>query len=110
MTSEETLHVSDRLLRKRSLLQRPFYRAWQRGELSRQLLATCSRAYHPHHAAFPKCWENAIPLVVDAAIKSTLEDNIHEELTNLETSPDPRLGFPSRTDQNRELVRVALLQ
>jgi pyrroloquinoline-quinone synthase len=106
MKTDETLHVFDRLLRKRSILQRPFYRAWQRGELSRQQLATCSRGCYTHHAAFPKCLENAIQLVVHAAIKSTLEDNLHDELTNLEMSPDPWLGFAYGTGQTREVVRT----
>ena len=87
MTTEETLHVFHRLLRKRSILQRRSTVAWQRGELSRQQLATCSRAYYPHGAAAPKCLENAIQLVADAAIKSTLEDNLHYELTNPEPPP-----------------------
>ena len=33
MRTEETLRVLDDLIRERSILQHPFYRAWQRGEL-----------------------------------------------------------------------------
>ena len=109
MRTEETVHVFDRLIRKRSVLERPFCRACQRGELSRQQLATCSRACCTHAAAAPKCLENTIQLVVDTAKKSTLQNNFHDELTDLETSPDPWLAFALGTGQNRELVKTAPL-
>src|SRR5436190_10350085 len=107
MTVEDTLHVLDHFIRKRSILQHPFYRAWQRGELSRQQLATYSRAYYPHVAAFPKYLENAIQCAVDPAIKSTLEDNLHDELTKPEPHPDLWLDFAAGTGQNREKVKSA---
>jgi pyrroloquinoline-quinone synthase len=108
MTTEETLHVLDRSVRKRSILQHPFYRAWQRGELSRQQLATYSRAYYPHVAAFPKYLENAIQCAVDPAIKTTLQDNLHDELTNPEPHADLWLDFAFGTGQNPEVVKAAL--
>lgn len=107
MTTDETLHLLDRLVRKRSILQHPFYRAWQRGELSRQQLATYSRAYYPHVAAFPKYLENAIQCAVDPAIKITIEDNLHDELTNPESHADLWLDFAFATGQNRDAVKSA---
>ena len=60
MRTEETLRALDDLIRERSILQHPFYRAWQRGELTRAQLATYSRVYYPHVAAFPNYLKNAI--------------------------------------------------
>jgi len=52
MRTEETLRALDDLIRERSILQHPFYRAWQRGELTRDQLATSSRVYYHHVAPF----------------------------------------------------------
>src|SRR5205823_13657986 len=52
MTTAETLCALDNFIRERSILQHPFYRAWQRGELTSDQLATYSRVYYPHVAAF----------------------------------------------------------
>src|SRR5438094_785216 len=52
MRTEETLRALDDLIHARSILQHPFYRAWQRGELTPDQLATYSRVYYPHVAAF----------------------------------------------------------
>ena len=53
MNSEQILDELDRLIAQRSILQHPFYQAWNAGHLTHDDLATYARVYYPHVAAFP---------------------------------------------------------
>src|SRR5215831_1317142 len=107
MTTEETLRALDNLIRERSILQHPFYRAWQRGELTPDQLATYSRIYYPHVAAFPGYLKNAISCAADSEIERRLEENLRDELTNPAPHPALWLDFAAATGQEREAVASA---
>lgn len=107
MRTEESLRVLDDLIRERSILRHPFYRAWQRGELSRDQLATYSRVYYPHVAAFPNYLENAISCAEDPSTRRTLEDNLRDELTNPAPHPELWLDFATALGQDRDTLKRA---
>ena len=107
MRTEEILRTLDDLIRERSILQHPFYRAWQLGELTRHQLAIYSRVYYPHVAAFPTYLENAINCAVDSSTRRTLEDNLLDELTNPAPHPELWLDFATATGQDRDKVKGA---
>lgn len=107
MRTEETLRALDDLIRERSILQHPFYRAWQRGELTRDQLATYSRVYYPHVAAFPAYLKNAISCAEDSSTRRTLEDNLFDELTNPAPHPELWLDFATAIGQDRDKVKRA---
>jgi pyrroloquinoline-quinone synthase len=107
MRTEETLRALDDLIRERSILQHPFYRAWKRGELTRDQLATYSRVYYPHVAAFPTYLENAINCEGDPFTRRDLEANLHDELMNPAPHPELWLDFAEATGQDREGVKRA---
>ena len=107
MTTEETLRALDDLIRERSILQHPFYRAWQRGELTPDHLATYSRVYYPHVAAFPRYLKNAISCASDSVIRSALEQNLDDELTNPAPHPELWLDFAAATGQEGQAVKCA---
>src|SRR5437016_5495578 len=107
MRTEETLRALDELIRERSILQHAFYRAWQRGELTRSHLATYSRVYYPHVAAFPNYLENAISCAEDFSTRRTLEDNLLDELTNPAPHPELWLDFATAIGQDRDKVKRA---
>ena len=107
MRTEETLRALDDLIRERSILQHPFYRAWQRGELTRDQLATYSRVYYPHVAAFPTYLENAINCAADSSTRRALEDNLLDELMNPAPHPELWLDFAEATGQDRDGVKRA---
>jgi pyrroloquinoline-quinone synthase len=107
MTIEKTLCALDDLIRERSILQHPFYRAWQRGELRSDQLATYSRVYYPHVAAFPRYLKNAINCTGDSVIRSALEQNLDDELTNPAPHPELWLDFAAATGQEEEAVKCA---
>ncbi len=107
MTTEETLRALDTLIEERSILQHPFYRAWKRGELTRDQLATYSRAYYPHVAAFPSYVDNAIRCADDPVRRRDLEGNLLDELTNPAPHPELWLDFAEALGQSRDRVKHA---
>ena len=107
MRTEETLRALDDLIRERSILQHPFYRAWKRGELTGDQLATYSRVYYPHVAAFPTYLENAIQWAGDSPTRRALKDNLLDELTNPAPHPELWLDFAAATGQDRDQVKRA---
>jgi pyrroloquinoline-quinone synthase len=107
MRTEETLRALDDLIRERSILQHPFYRAWKRGELTRDQLATYSRVYYPQVAAFPTYLENAINCEADPFTRRDLEANLRDEQTNPAPHPELWLDFAEATGQDREGVMRA---
>ena len=107
MTSEEVLRTLDDLIHQRSILQHPFYRAWQRGELTRDQLAVYARAYYPHVAAFPNYLKNAINCARDPVTQSALEQNLEDERTNPAPHPELWLNFATVTGQDRQAVASA---
>ena len=107
MRTKETLRALEDLIRERSILQHPFYRAWKRGELTRDQLATYSRVYYPHVAAFPAYLENAIHWAIDSSTKRALEDNLLDELSNPAPHPELWLDFATATGQDRDKVKQA---
>ena len=107
MTTEETLRALDDLIRERSILQHPFYRAWQRGELKPAQLGTYARVYYPHVAAFPRYLKNAINRASDSVIKSALEQNLEDELTSPAPHPELWLDFATATGEERQAVKSA---
>ena len=107
MRTEATLHTLDDLIRERSILRHPFYRAWQRGELTPDQLGTYSRVYYPHVAAFPTYLKNVINCTADSSIKCTLEQNLRDELTNPAPHPELWLDFAAATGQEKQGVKCA---
>src|SRR5690349_13429606 len=107
MTTEKTLRALDDLIRERSILQHPFYRAWQSGELASNQLATYSRVYYPHVAAFPRYLKNAINCTGDSVIRSALQQNLEDELTNPAPHPELWLDFAAAIGQDKEAVKCA---
>ncbi len=82
MASHDILKELDEVIRQRSILQHPFYQAWEKGELTREQLATYARIYYPHVRAFPEYLEATIRGTDDPAIIAELQDNLADELGN----------------------------
>src|SRR5687768_11756947 len=82
MDSSAALRELDASIGERSILKHPFYQAWERGELTREQLATYAGIYYPHVRAFPLYLEAAMALTTDDAVHAELEDNLHDELGN----------------------------
>lgn len=104
MTSKEALRLLDQIIRDRSILKHPFYLAWQRGELTRNDLATYATVYYPHIAAFPDYLRNAIRCAGDPVTRNELQKNLADELTNPAPHPELWLDFAEATGADRATV------
>jgi pyrroloquinoline-quinone synthase len=79
MAPSDVLRQLDESIRERSILQHPFYQAWEKGELTRAQLATYARIYYPHVRAFPDYLVAALEHTGDPVIRAALLDNLEDE-------------------------------
>ena len=93
MKPQETLDYLDQLIQSRSILNHPFYTAWQRGELTREQLASYAEVYYPHVAAFPGYLRSAIDSSSDPIVCLELERNLADEIANPKPHPELWLDF-----------------
>lgn len=107
MQSEETLKRLDRLIQSRSILNHPFYVAWQRGELTGDQLATYAAVYYPHVAAFPRYLETAIEAAEDSQVIAELGRNLADELGVPAPHNELWLDFAEGLGLTRETVTKA---
>lgn len=107
MNAHQTLDRLDDLIRSRSILQHPFYVAWQRGELTHPQLATYASMYYPHVAAFPGYLRSAIDSTQDPEIRSELEANLADEISNPRPHNELWLDFAESLGLDRVEVAQA---
>lgn len=107
MDARETLNRVDRLIAARSILNHPFYQAWNAGELSADQLRSYARSYYPHVAAFPDYLRAAIAGTEDDSIRLELEDNLAEELSEPKAHDELWLDFGEALGLSRDEVRAA---
>lgn len=106
MSFYHTLNRLDDLIRERSILNHPFYSAWQKSELTQEQLAVYASVYYPHVAAFPGYLANAIDCTDDIAIRIELESNLSDELSNPRPHHELWLDFAEELGLDRAQVRT----
>ena len=107
MTHSAVLEELDALICSRSILQHPFYVAWERGDLTREHLATYATVYYPHVAAFPTYLRMAAAQTEDAVIRAELERNLDDELSHPKPHDELWLEFTEALDVDRRTVTTA---
>ena len=93
MQPQDTLARLDQLIQSRSILNHPFYVAWQDGELSAEQLAIYARVYYPHVAAFTGYLNLALRSAEDEIVRAELETNLDDELNNPKAHKELWLDF-----------------
>lgn len=106
-TAHSIVERLERRIAERSILEHPFYRAWNAGELSREQLATYAEHYYPHVEAFPGHLEAAAERAEDAAVRAELLDNLREERSEPRAHPEIWLDFAAGLGLDREAVAAA---
>jgi pyrroloquinoline-quinone synthase len=104
MDSSAVLRELDASIRERSILKHPFYQAWERGELTRDQLATYARIYYPHVRAFPEYLEAAMAHATDDGVRAELADNLADELGNPAPHDELWLDFAEGVGADRAAV------
>jgi len=107
MASSDVLRQLDDMIRERSILQHPFYQAWEKGVLSREQLATYARIYFPHVRAFTDYLESSIALANDPAVRAELVDNLEDERGNPAPHDELWLAFAEGVGADRQQVADA---
>ena len=107
MNRFDVLDDLDRRVSSRSILQHPFYVAWERGELTRAQLATYARVYFPHVRAFPGYLRSAMALTEDAVAADELALNLHDELSEPKSHAELWLDFAEAVGADRAAVMHA---
>ena len=110
MKPHDTLRRLDRLIQSRSILLHPFYVAWQRGELTRDQLATYARMYYPHVASFPRYLKSAADCADDSSVRSVLEQNLADEIGHPKPHNELWLDFAEGLGLERMSVAGAAAQ
>ena len=107
MNANATLAKLDTLIHNRDILCHPFYLAWEKGELNHNQLATYSRIYWPHVAAFPAYLESALAAASDPDDRETLKENLNDERSDPKPHTELWLDFAEGLGQrNQDLVEV----
>jgi pyrroloquinoline-quinone synthase len=109
MAAAVVLNELDELIRQRSILRHPFYRAWEEGTLTPEQLATYARVYYPHVRAFPQYLVAALEHAEDPHTRAELGDNLQDELGNPAPHDSLWLDFAERLGQDRRSVTGAPL-
>ncbi|MEE9232748.1 MAG: iron-containing redox enzyme family protein [Nitrospirales bacterium] len=107
MKPHSTLRRLDELIQSRSILRHPFYIAWERGELSRDQLATYAMVYYPHVASFPGYLRSACGSAEDHIVRSELERNLADEISHPKPHNELWLDFAESLGLDRMSVANA---
>ena len=107
MNRLDVLEALDELVRERSILNHPFYVAWERGELTRPQLATYASVYYPHVRAFPQHLESTIAAADDSETRAELTNNLTDELTQPKPHNELWLDFAEALGLDRQRVATS---
>ena len=103
----KALHTLDQRIQTRSILQHPFYVAWERGELTPDQLATYARSYYPHVRAFPRYLAAVIDRADNEASRAELRRNLADELSNPKAHHELWLDFAESLGLDRHDIATA---
>lgn len=104
--ARDVLAAIDERIARRSILEHPFYRAWNAGTLTREDLARYAETYYPHVAAFPGYLERALANATGAD-REELAANLAEERAVPAPHPELWLDFAAAMGADRERVAAA---
>jgi pyrroloquinoline-quinone synthase len=92
-----------------SMLKHPFYVAWSKGKLSREVLQEYAKQYYAHVRAFPTYVSAVHSHCDDIETRQMLLENLIEEEQGAENHPELWLRFAESLGVTRDEVRNAEL-
>ncbi len=104
--SSVVAQVQDRIARQR-LLDHPFYTAWSKGELSREILQKYAEQYYHWVNAFPTWLSATHSNATDFAMRQSILNNLVDEEQGSENHPELWLRFCDALGLDRDAVRSA---
>jgi len=95
------------LIGGRRLLDHPFYTAWSKGELSREVLQKYAEQYYHWVHAFPTWLSATHANATDLAMRQEILANLHDEEMGPDNHPELWLRFCDALGLDRDAVRKA---
>lgn len=95
----------DQLVEKRHLLGSTFYRAWSRGDLSRDALQSYARQYYKHVEAFPTYLSAVHSRTSDLSTRKMVLENLIEEEAGSPNHPELWLQFAEGIGTSKEAAK-----
>ncbi len=92
-TTQTALALIDTQIAGRSVLTHPFYKAWQRGELTQAALADYAGQYYHHVAAFPQYLSALHAHTADPNTRRAVLQNLVDEEAGSPNHPELWLHF-----------------
>ncbi len=108
MKNEFVLEI-DRRIASKSLLQHPFYQAWSKGMLTREVLADYARQYYHHVAAFPTYLSSVHSITEDQPTRRMILSNLTDEEAGNPNHPELWLMFAESLGVPAESVKAEKL-
>lgn len=99
----------DAAVERKHLLQHPFYRAWEEGRLSQEMLQRYAEQYYHHVAAFPRYLSAIHTQTEDLATRQMLLENLADEESGERNHPELWLRFAEGVGTTRAAVQDASL-
>ena len=109
MNPTEFLGRIDAAIAQNAMLSHPFYKMWNEGKLSTDILAEYAKQYYAHVAAFPTYVSAVHSHCADIPTRQMLLENLIEEEHGAENHPELWLRFAESVGAKREDVRSAEL-
>ena len=105
--SKEFIKRLDETIARHSLLEHPFYQAWNEGALSREALANYAKQYYVHVKTFPTYLSAVHSRCEDMNVRQLLLENMIDEERGEENHPELWLRFAEGLGVDRDDVRCA---
>jgi pyrroloquinoline-quinone synthase len=103
------LQALDETIARYSLLDHPFYQAWNKGALTKEALAEYAKQYYAHVRNFPVYLSATHSRCDDIHVRQLLLENLVDEESGEENHPELWLRFADGLGVRREDVRGAKL-
>ncbi len=108
--TETFMEALEAKIAQRSVLQHPFYQAWNAGTLTREALQDYATQYYHHVVAFPAYLSAAHSHASDLKARRILLENLMDEEAGSPNHPELWLDFAEGVGVSREDVQNAKLQ
>lgn len=98
----------DAQIEKHHLLNHPFYKAWNAGELDPAVIREYAAQYYQHVSAFPRYLSSIHTNCEDIRIRQILLENLVDEEMGAENHPELWMRFAEGMGNTRENVKMTI--
>ena len=105
MNKTEFLNTIEKKIEEHHLLNHPFYKAWNAGELDRSTIQEYAAQYFKHVSAFPRYLSSIHSNCDDISVRKEILENLVDEELGDEDHPELWMRFAEGMGKTREEVK-----